>query len=124
MHHKRRSRRRDKASYYPCGCCVRPERDVAPVESEICNGKSRGKKARPKKEKCPVNGTHEWYKERVKEVTPSFVWFGRKTSERTYYFDKKTCIHCWVEKEKPVWSSNRTYRHSVPKKLPRRKVMY
>lgn len=116
MHHKRRSRRRDKRTMLPCGCCegFRGGRNAPrPDESEVCNGKKLSRRTRPKKEKCPVNGTHEWYKEwvygedyRFECVTHTYyscAW-NRKPDcdfKRKYWKWRKrtaTCIHCWEVK--------------------------
>lgn len=111
MHYKRRSRRRDKAHYAPCGCCVDNRAGKkAPIEDGPCNGKSRSKRVRPKKERCSVNGTHEWYKEWVEETdwyvpyeicNECGVWYCLLHGERTYFkrrIHKATCIHCWTVK--------------------------
>jgi hypothetical protein len=104
MHHKRRSRRRDKRNVFPCGCCwdynSAPDRK-APVEDGPCNGKPRKKKPRPKKERCPVNRTHEWYKEVVVTTVPYYHYF---LSYRSYTKTERvrTCIHCWTEHRKTL----------------------
>lgn len=125
-HHKRRSRRRDKLSYYPCGCCVREERRSPDLDdSEICNGKPRSKRKRPKKDKCPVNRTHEWYREEKIETQPLFrwgveyAWLPRGTVTRRYKV--KTCIHCFVEKKTLVrepWDSDWRKRKKIIPKRP------
>lgn len=90
--------------------------------------KMRGKK-RPPKERCPVNGTHEWYRETVTRTEVHIsgrqgYWdcescrvlraeaSGEGWYWRTYCPAHKietpyevqtnlaTCIHCWVEKKR------------------------
>ena len=131
--YKRRSRRRDKRTMLPCGCCedIRGGSKL-PVEDGSCMGKKRAAKPRKPKEKCPVNGTHEWYTE--SETHHGYTDYGKPGywrcddchwEERGFYTSKfiycpahlirrpytevtkiKTCIHCWTEKKKyPV----RTY---------------
>ena len=87
-----------------CGCCWLRSADSSPQinESEICMGKGKRKKPRPKKEKCPVNGTHEWYKE---HTTVEYNWsFGPR--RRLYKWSEDavewTCIHCW--KQSACWA--------------------
>ena len=100
MHHKRRSRRRDKRTMAPCGCCTvwdgRGNTRQAPVEDGPCTGKPRKKKPTPKKDKCPINRTHEWYKEW--ETKTESVHFFSRTYTVTRRTHKATCIHCWKEK--------------------------
>jgi len=128
MHHKRRSRRRDKRVMAPCGCCevfASPARRP-PVESEICNGKSRSKRKRPKKERCPVNGKHEWYYEWITQTTPLYVyyrdWNWTPRREYNYRIKKATCIHCWTQKRVKTRDENAHPWRSRPRKLPKRKV--
>lgn len=144
MHYKRRSRRKDRTTYAACGCCkiISPGK-AEPVESEICNGKSRSKRVRPKKERCAVNGTHEWYKEWVEE-TDWYVpfrscdecgaWYCALHGERIYYKRRSyeaTCIHCWKVKILKTESdrfSSRKPGYSLygygKLYLPRRKVKF
>lgn len=128
MHHKRRSRRRDKRTMLPCGCCedIRSGKAIPRIdESEICNGKSRSKKKpRSPKERCPVNRTHEWYYEWVIQTTPLYWsrWTWMSTREYKYRIKKATCIHCWKEKRLKVHDETGNWWRSRPKALPKRKV--
>lgn len=146
MHYKRRSRRRDKAHYAPCGCCVDNHAgQKAPIESEICNGKSRSKRVRPKKERCPANGTHEWYKEWVEETDWHIpyqnrscdecgAWFCAIHGERIYFKRRNhqaTCIHCWTVKILKTESDRRPSRRPGYSRygfgklyLPKRRVKF
>lgn len=95
-----------------------------PIIDEVGLHKSRKKKASPKKEKCPVNGTHEWYREwtTVKKIHVSAkrgYWDCqdcRKAMNEGFWYDRHyclvhevrtpyeihtcldTCIHCWKER--------------------------
>lgn len=99
MHYKRRSRRSTKRRLAACGCCEIINPDKLPIEDGPCTGKVKRKKPRKPKEKCPVNRTHEWYKEwvTVEEAYWSYALKGYKLLRREVY--KATCIHCWKEKE-------------------------
>ena len=96
-----------------------------PIIDEVGPHKKSKKKGAPKKEKCPVNGTHEWYREwtTVKEVHVSAkrgywdcqdcrkamresTWYERRYCPahevRTPYEYETcldTCIHCWKERK-------------------------
>ncbi len=95
-----------------------------PIIDEVGLHKSKKKKASPKKEKCPVNGTHEWYREwttiqRVYISASHGYWTCqdcRKVMNETTWNDRRycpahmvktpyeihtcldTCIHCWKER--------------------------
>lgn len=116
MHYKRRSRRRDKRSMLPCGCCedIRGGKALPRIdESEICNGKVK-KKSTPSKEssRCLPGFHHEWYKETIEDTEyylyckvhgGRFCWRRIEPCdyERVYYKTlvvKKTCINCWQER--------------------------
>jgi hypothetical protein len=104
MHHRRRSRRRDKRTMLPCGCCedIRGGRAAPQIdENEVCMGKAKAKKSRPKKkDKCLVNRKHEWYVETVVEQYRS-PWTNI-LREWTSTYRVSTCIHCWRVKKKLV----------------------
>lgn len=121
MHHRRRSRRRDKRIMAPCGCCevFGPASKHGPQidESEICMGKDKKVKPKPKKERCPVNRTHEWYKEEVTEMY-EYTWWDLPAQERVY--DKRTCIHCWKVIKKPRYPRYVSEWRKL--KLPKRPV--
>jgi hypothetical protein len=108
MHYKRRSRRRGDYDWYET---QRYYEKQAPAPTEVCNGKSRAKHKRPKKDKCPRNRVHEWYKETVTESGrywwPYAAEPGMRVISRTY--EKWTCIHCWKEKVKKP-------RHRTPRR--------
>ncbi len=97
-----------------------------PIVDEVGLHKSKKKKkASPKKEKCPVNGTHEWYREwtdvqKVHVSAKSGYWSCqdcRKAMDDAPWYARRycpdhivetpyeihtcldTCIHCWVERE-------------------------
>lgn len=123
MHYKRRSRRLDKTRWAACGCCeIITKNKQEPVENEICNGKAKKTKPRPKKDRCPVKGTHEWYIERVQD-THIYRLQGARLHAWTDTYDKKTCIHCWKEVKKRIYEPYRGYRDR-PKVLPKRPVKF
>src|SRR3982751_446596 len=97
MHHKRRSRRSD-SKYICCTYCTPDPMRKAPVDSEVCMGKVKAKKPRPKKDKCPVNRVHEWYVEEETEIY--YGWYTDKEYVRRYKVF--TCIHCWKVKQKLI----------------------
>lgn len=115
-HHKRRSRRRDKLSYFPCGCCVKFDRVPPEIEEdEICMGKAKKAKPRPKKDKCLLNnGKHEWY---VENIVETYRFFTGATYSVEYKVS--TCIHCFKAKKKHV---RRPTRRTQKKVLPKRPV--
>lgn len=127
--HYRRTSKSPSEKMAPCGCCALRSAGNEPQidESEICNGYSRKKKKpRPKKEKCPVNGTHEWYKEwTTEEYTFGFNRNYKliRWSEDVLQF---TCIHCWKVKTKRVrasWSGTDSWRNRK-RTLPKRPVQF
>jgi hypothetical protein len=71
-------------------------------DDAVTGGPKPKKKARKPKERCPVNGTHEWYREEGIE-TEHFgghwhwwrkdFWVEKYT--RDYTVQTRTCIHCW-----------------------------
>lgn len=63
-----------------------------PVVDEVGRHKKSSKKAAPKKDKCPCNDKHEWYKEWVVE-DETFLLYSWEV--RRYRW---TCIHCWKVK--------------------------
>lgn len=95
--------------------------DPLPLGDVPCNGNRHGKKkARPKKEKCPINGTHEWYHETISEkdewVLPTGRWWTcfkcrphgwndhyceehRLVIPHTKTYKLSTCINCWTTKK-------------------------
>jgi len=82
-------------------------------------GRVKTKRQRPKKERCPVNRTHEWYRENLIKISFEWHWFkrDRKTRENTYrqyeitrHYKKRTCIHCWKEQSTDNWK----WRESKP----------
>lgn len=117
-----------------------------PLGDVPCNGKRHGKKkVRKAKDKCPVNGTHEWYKEWV-EASDFFVHYTRcikcaengwgyvfgcaMHNEKHWYTVRKynaTCIHCWKTKTLKTlggrWGSWRETRVR-DRKLPKRPVQF
>jgi hypothetical protein len=125
MHHKRRSRRQDKRNMLACGCCEDIRGGKIPVEDGPCTGRVTPKKPTPKKEKCPVNGTHEWYRETTVRVVDKFTnlngywnceecrrirkdghwWCSRGCDKHTYDYKVEvttrtaTCIHCFKEQK-------------------------
>jgi hypothetical protein len=104
--------------------------DPLPLGDIPCNGKRHSKRKRPKKERCPVNGTHEWYREWI--VREDFYvpyhrceicadrwnlvnWGCWSHGERHHYTERiylATCIHCW--KEKKLKSESDRYRRRIP----------
>lgn len=64
-----------------------------PIVDEVGKYKSVSKKTSPKKDKCPCNDRHEWYKEQVTTVEP-FLYSLLKVNVHIW-----TCIHCWKVKE-------------------------
>jgi hypothetical protein len=135
MHYKRRSRSKD--SNYDIDWDSTSRERKLPVEDGPSNGKIRSKRTKPKKDKCPVNGTHEWYKEWVEwehyyytglpgwRDCDTCSWdrwryfYCAKHRERHDYTIREhraTCIHCWVTKvlkrdsgrfERYSWRRNR-----------------
>ena len=89
MHYKRRSRRNPKTKMLSCGCCEARWADKEPIEDGPCTGKVRSKRQATTKAKCPVNGTHEWYREVIRRSD----YFGSHEARVS------TCIHCWEVKE-------------------------
>lgn len=114
-----------------------------PIPDDIpSNGKKRGnKKVGKPKEKCPVNGTHEWYKEWVEEedyyvhytrchkcseMGRGYVFGCSVHNEKHYYTVRNfnaTCIHCWKTKTLKTlggrwvsWRENRVRNRKLPKR--------
>jgi hypothetical protein len=122
MHHRRRSRRRDKRNVFPCGCCwdynERKNRGPQIDEDEVCMGKAKSKKPRPKKDKCPVNRVHEWYRETV--IEEYWVRWTRPGRKMEAEFEVKTCIHCWKAIKKRIYmpyvSEWRLRKRPIPKR--------
>lgn len=126
MHHRRRSRRRDKRHMLSCGCCESFNRDTDHPDiddNEICNGRPKRKKPRPKKDKCPVNGTHEWYKEPFVEDC-SFSYSFTHDYKLVRWSEEgilSTCIHCWrtkFKRQRTVWDNTYRNRKRTPPKRP------
>jgi hypothetical protein len=100
-----------------CGCCEARLLDKEPIEDGPCTGKAKKAKAKPTKSRCPVNRTHEWYRERITKIYP--VFWGSGSYDRVY--EVSTCIHCWETKERLVrepWASTATLV------LPKREVKF
>lgn len=100
MHHRRRSRRRDKRTMLSCGCCedIRSGRGLPRIdEPEVCMGKAKKRKPRPKKSRCSKGGAHEWYREWIEEKD-----FRREVVSR--------CLVCEVEHEKWIIQHERWKR--------------
>lgn len=147
--YKRRSRSRDKRTLLPCGCCedIRGGSKL-PIEDGPCTGKKMGKQTRKPKEKCPVNGTHEWYTEsetiRKHQDTGKsgywkcdncdfWSWQRRLCVEhliRRFYTETvttKTCIHCWttkVKKSQPQWEDGKGKYPSRNLRLKKRPLSF
>lgn len=116
-----------------------------PILDEVGRHKSSKKRASPKKEKCPVNGTHEWYRETqvIEKIAVSgrngywscqdclklrrdalgwvynvvFCSFHRVETPYTITARTATCIHCWKVKDKET-------KESYAWRLPPRKRPY
>lgn len=109
--------------------------DQAPVLDTPSNGKKRGKSKGKAKQKCPVNGTHEWYREVIVEHGEWYrgkpgCWncpdCGWRPGEGYYYCAKHlavipytsstkraTCIHCWtVNEDRPKTDPPRYWRYA------------
>lgn len=97
-----------------------------PITDEVGRHKSRKKKPTVKKQRCPINGTHEWYREvltetRINRHSKPGYWKCvdcRALYERDAWYDRHycpdhliedpyevitrldTCIHCWAKREK------------------------
>lgn len=125
MHHKRRSRRNDKTPMLSCGCCVDTRaKQVGPIEDGPCTGKAKKKKPTPKKDKCPVNRTHEWYKEWVEVPLYNYYDFCDRIFGRKRRVFQATCIHCWKTKELKSERKPPAWRTSKVKVLPKREVRF
>lgn len=131
MHHRRRSRRRDKRTMLPCGCCedIRGGKGLPQInENEVCMGKAKKAKPKPKKDKCPVNRVHEWYKEVITEeswVPVHHWWYGYQPGKKEkveHTYNVRTCIHCWKVVKTRYYEP---YRYSNRKLvLPKRPVKF
>jgi len=117
--------------------------DQAPVFDTPSNGKKRGKKKRKAKERCAVNGTHEWYRE---EIVEHGEWHRGKPgywncpdcgwgTYSYYYCDEHrvvipyisrtkvaTCIHCWDVKKSRAKTDPPRYWHPANLKLKKRPI--
>lgn len=117
MHYKRRSRRRDKRTLLPCGCCedIRGGKGAPQIEeNEVCTGKSYGKRGRKPKERCPTNGTHEWYREWVNHG-------GVDIKSRPGYHKCPDCTYApyqrWVfDRTINVWGWNYCAAHRIERR--------
>lgn len=107
----------------------RPE--PLPMGDVASQGKVRSKKKRPKKEKCPINRVHEWYRETVWKDEPKYAYdslydlrtwqvIGTKKVE----YKVKTCIHCWKKEEKKIYDRKPWWRGHYKVTLPKRPVRY
>jgi hypothetical protein len=95
-----------------------------PLGDVPCNGKRHGKKKAAKpKEKCPVNGTHEWYKEESTHEFTYILW-NDKTLTWTENVVEYTCIHCWKTKLHRYSSRYHNYRSDRKWSLPKRSVQF
>lgn len=87
MHHKRRSRRRDKRVMAACGCCTMYDNSTGrkvPIEDGPCTDKARSKRTTPSKERCASGGSHEWVHEQR-------VISGSEVVSRAGYWDCEAC---------------------------------
>lgn len=65
-----------------------------PIVDEVGKYKNVTKKTSPKKDKCPCNDRHEWYKEWLIEDV-NFI--DSRYSWKAHMY-RWTCIHCWKTK--------------------------
>jgi hypothetical protein len=115
---------------------------LLPLGDVPCNGKRHGKKKAAKpKDRCPVNGTHEWYKEWVEKEDYYVLYtrclkcanrgwgyvFGCSIHNTKHYYTIRvhlaTCIHCWKTKKLKVlggrwgsWRETRVRNRTLPKR--------
>jgi hypothetical protein len=89
------------------------------------NGRRRSKRVRKPKQRCSVNGSHEWYKERVDHEIPFYPYpwqADREVRYLRYSVLEHTCIHCWVTKltdrvyDEPNLRIARRNRLTLPKR--------
>jgi hypothetical protein len=122
-----------------------------PIVDEVGKHKKMAAKSPPKKERCPINGTHEWYREWTVEtkihtdakqgywkcdacnrLREELGWYPRTycpahiiVTPYEVHTRTDTCIHCWVEKKRvsqpSVWTLNRRPRPYKPRTAYRRK---
>jgi hypothetical protein len=83
----------------------------------------RSKRKVPKKEKCPVNRVHEWYKEESTHEFTYVLW-NDKTLTWTENVVEYTCIHCWKIKLHRYSSRYHNYRSDRKRSLPKRSVQF
>jgi hypothetical protein len=98
MHHKRRSRRKDKLRYWPCGCCVdRTFNGKEPIEDGPCTGKLKKKRKHPPKPGCPSNpnGSHHQYLKDTEIVIEDYGW----PISRHHKYERKYKLCVWCGKE-------------------------
>lgn len=123
-----------------------------PILDEVGKHKKMTKKSSPKKEKCPVNGTHEWYREWTEvqkvHVTASHGYWAcqdcRKVMNETAWYDRRycpvhmvetpyeihtcldTCIHCWKERlpKKKGYSQWKMYRMTKQRQTAKPRTAY
>ncbi len=120
MNYKRRSRSLDKRRWAACGCCEIITPGKEPIEDGSCMGKASKKKPRPKKDKCPVNRVHEWYKEDVIETRRYIHPFYKHLKSYDLHYHQKTCIHCWKVVRKSIRQPYSWRRNKLV--LPKRPV--